>query len=311
MTHNLTSKRFVDTARAMPHGDVSRTGDNGRNVHSRQFGSWARHTACLLTLALLSACASKLSGYGVGPQAERQADIDQATRDPAPDAASTYLNLIERMQTQGLYYASLAHIDAFEKQYGVKPETTLMRADALRMTEQPQAAADAYTNLLQTPLAARGYRGLGLIAGASGDFGRAAQQLQEAVRLAPTDAPTLSDLGYARLREGDVNGARVPLMKAAELDHANPKIVSNVVLFLLADGNDTQAAALMDQEKFSPDVRLAIRREAAKVAMAATAATAARAQESAAQAQQMARAAPVAGAQGIEPAPRLLQRFSQ
>ena len=265
----------------------------------------ARRVAVVLALALLSACASKLSGYGVGPQAERQADIEQASRDPAPDAPSTYLDLIERMQTQGLYYASLAHIDAFEKQYGVKPETTLMRADALRMTDQPQAAADAYTKLLQTPLAARGYRGLGLIAGASGDFGRAAQQLQEAVRLAPTDAPTLSDLGYARLRQGDVNGARVPLMKAAELDHTNPKIVSNVVLYLLADGNNTQASALMDQEKFSPDVRTAIRREAAKVTMAA------QAQASAAQAQQMARAAPVAGAQGMEPAPRLLQRFSQ
>jgi Flp pilus assembly protein TadD len=159
--------------------------------------------------------------------------------------------------------------------------------------------------LLQTPLAARGYRGLGLIAGASGDFSRAAQQLQEAVQLAPTDAPTLSDLGYARLRQGDVSGARVPLMKAAELDHTNPKIVSNVVLYLLADGNNTQASALMDQEKFSPDVRTAIRREAAKVAAAA------QAQEGAAQAQQMARAAPVSGAQGIEPAPRLLQRFSQ
>ena len=305
MTHDLTSKHFVDTALAVPTGDVSQTGDQGCNVHNRQFGRWARHTACLLALALLSACASKLSGYGVGPQAERQADIDQATRDPAPDAPSTYLNLIERMQAQGLYYASLAHIDVFEKQYGVKPETILMRADALRMTDQPQAAADAYTKLLQTPLAARGYRGLGLIAGASGDFSRAAQQLQEAVQLAPTDAPTLSDLGYARLRQGDVNGARVPLMKAAELDHTNPKIVSNVVLYLLADGNNTQASALMDQEKFSPDVRTAIRREAAKVAAAA------QAQEGAAQAQQMARAAPVSGAQGIEPAPRLLQRFSQ
>jgi hypothetical protein len=94
MTHDLTSKHFVDTALAVPTGDVSQTGDQGCNVHNRQFGRWARHTACLLALASLSACASKLSGYGVGPQAERQADIDQATRDPAPDAPSTYLNLI-------------------------------------------------------------------------------------------------------------------------------------------------------------------------------------------------------------------------
>jgi Flp pilus assembly protein TadD len=296
MNHDMTSARCFDTVpvrRKAPMMGI-------RSI---------RGMTAVLALALLGGCASKLSGYGVGPQAERQADIQQANRDPAPDAPSTYLDLIGRMQAQGLYYASLAHIDAFEKQYGVKPDTTLMRADALRMTDQPQAAADAYSKLLQTPLAARGYRGLGLIAGASGNFGVAAQQLQEAVRLTPTDAPTLSDLGYAKLREGDINGARVPLMKAAELDHSNPKIVSNVVLYLLAEGNNTQATALMDQEKFSPDVRTAIRREEAKVTAAAQVQE--KGQESTAQAQQMARAAPVAGTQGMEPAPRLLQRFSQ
>jgi Flp pilus assembly protein TadD len=270
-----------------------------------QFVRFSRYAAALLALAMLSACASKLSGYGVGPQAEREAEIQQATRDPAPDTPAMYLDLIGRMQTQGLYYASLAHIDAFEKQYGAQPETILMRADALRMTDQPVAAADAYTKMLQTPLAARGYRGLGLIAGAAGDFGRAAQQLQEAARLAPTDPLTLSDLGYARLREGDIDGARVPLMKAAQLDQSNQKIVSNVALYLLADGDEMHAMALMDQQKFSPDVRTAIRRDAARVAAAG------RAQQRAPQSQQDARIAPVASAQGVEPAPRLLQRFSQ
>ncbi|WP_090687526.1 tetratricopeptide repeat protein [Paraburkholderia phenazinium] len=264
-----------------------------------------QRTAAVLALALLTACASKLSGYGVGPQVEREAEIQQATRDPAPDTPSMYLDLIGRMQAQGLYYASLAHIDAFEKQYGVQPDTILMRADALRMTDQPAAAADAYTKLLQTPLAARGYRGLGLLAGAAGDFNRAAQQLQEAVRLAPTDALTLSDLGYASLRAGDVNGARVPLMKAAQLDQSNQKIVSNVALYLLANGDEMHAAVLMDQQKFSPEVRAAIRRDAAKVAAAG------RAQQRAAQPQQDARAAPVASAQDVEPVPRMLQRFSQ
>jgi Flp pilus assembly protein TadD len=264
-----------------------------------------RHATAVLALALLGACASKESGYGVGPQAERAAQIQQAGRDPAPDAPDVYLDLIGRMQSEGLYYASLAHIDAFEKQYGVKSDTLLMRADALRMTDQPQAAADAYTKLLQTPLAARGYRGLGLIAGAAGDFASAAQQLQEAARLAPTDALTLSDLGYARLREGDVNGARVPLMKAAELDHSNPKILSNVALYLLADGDEMRASALMEQQKFAPDVRAAIRRDAAKVDAAG------RAQQTVAQAQQDGRIAPVASAQAPGPAPRLLQRFSQ
>ena len=266
-----------------------------------------------LALALLGACASKLSGYGIAPQAEREAEIQQASRDPAPDTPEVYLDLIGRMQTQGLYYASLAHIDAFDKQYGARPETILMRADALRMTDQPGAAATAYTALLQTSFAARGYRGLGLIAGAAGDFGRAAQQLQQAAQFAPTDPSTLSDLGYARLRAGDVNGARVPLMKAAELDQVNPKIASNVALYLLASGNDLRAVELMDQQKFSPEVRSAIRRDAAKVAAAA------RSRQSSPQStprgQQDGRPEPIASAevsnQVSGPAPRVLQGFSQ
>ncbi|ASW00478.1 pilus assembly protein [Paraburkholderia aromaticivorans] len=260
-------------------------------------------------LALLGACASKdLAGYGVGPQAERAVLAQQANRDPAPDTPGMYLGLIDKMQSQGLYFASLAHIDAYDKQYGASPDSILLRADALRMTDQPGAAATAYGELLKTPLATRGYRGLGLIAGAAGDFARAAQELQQAVQLAPTDAATLSDLGYARLRNGDVDGARVPLMKAAELDQTNPKIVSNLALYLLASGDQAQALAVMNQQKLAPDVRAAIRSDAAKVAAAG------RAQARGAPAQPplgAGGARTVASAQGIEPAPRLLQRFSQ
>ena len=89
-------------------------------------------------LSLLGACASKdIAGYGVGPQAERAAMAQQANRDPAPDTPGMYLGLIDKMQSQGLYFASLAHIDAYEKHYGVSPDTILLRADALRMTDQP------------------------------------------------------------------------------------------------------------------------------------------------------------------------------
>jgi Flp pilus assembly protein TadD len=266
----------------------------------------AQRIVILLTVVLLGACASKESGYGIGAQAERAAGIQQANRDPAPDTPSTYLDLISRMQAQGLYYASLAHIDAYEKQYGATSETILLRADALRMTAQPDAAAQSYAKLLQTPLASRGHRGLGLIAGAAGDFSRAATELQQAAQLAPTDALTLSDLGYARLREGDINGARVPLMKAAELDQSNPKIISNIALFLLAEGDEKHASALMDQQKFTPEVRAAIRRDAHKVTVAGRVYGLA-----APQAQQEARAAPPGGAPVFESAPRLLQRFAQ
>lgn len=266
-----------------------------------------------LALALLGACASPPSGYGVGPQAERQALQQQANRDPAPDTPGMYLGLIDRMQSQGLYFASLAHIDAYEKQYGATPDSILLRADALRMTGQPEASASAYRQLLPTPLAARAHRGLGLIAGAQGDFGLAASELQQAAQLAPTDATVLSDLGYARLRAGDVAGARVPLMKAAELDSANPKIVSNIALFLLANGQAADAQALMKQQKLTADVRAAIRSDAAKIAAAGRGG--ARRDASGMPVSQSMRAvsAGTVASTGptMEPAPRLLQRFGQ
>jgi Flp pilus assembly protein TadD len=287
--------------------------------------------AALGVLALLGACTAT-TGYGVGAQAERAAEMQQASRDPVPAAPDVYLDLIGRMQARGLYFASLAHIDAYEKQYGVSPRAELLRADALRMTGQPQAAAAAYTKLLDTPLAARGHRGLGLLAGAAGDFREAAAQLQDAVRLAPTDAATLSDFGYARLRAGDVSGARVPLMKAAELDPGNPRIISNVALYLLAQGDDARATALMDAQHLDAHVRAAIRRDALAVAGAqrvdaytpaphaatkagatdATANTADTANAINAAANAAAhRPAPLASAQDLVLAPPLLQRFSQ
>jgi Flp pilus assembly protein TadD len=229
--------------------------------------------APLLACVLLAGCATKMeSGYGVGIQAEREAALGQATqKDNPPDTPGMYLALIDRMQSQGLFFASLAHIDAYEKQYGVSPDTILLRADALRQTGQPDASATAYTQLLPTPLAARGYHGLGLLAGHAGDFARAAQAFETASRLQPTDAATLSDLGYARLRLGDVAGARVPLMKAAELAQGNPKIMSNVALFLLASGQAGEAHALIAQQKFSPEVQQAIRRDAQQIGLAGAA----------------------------------------
>jgi Flp pilus assembly protein TadD len=266
---------------------------------------------CALALA---GCAFKEQGYGIGPQAERAALMQAAAdKNATPDTPGMYLGLIGRMQAQGLYYASLAHIDAYEKQYGVLPDTILLRADALRATDQPVASAAAYQQLLNTPLAARGYRGLGLLAGASGDFARASRELAQASVLAPTDPLTLSDLAYARMREGDVAGSRVPLMKAAELDQSNPKILSNLALFLSANGHAREALGLMNEQKLAPEVRAQIRDDAAKISAAM------RARERATAPQAPLAGAPAAagaGASGVstqafDPTVPLLQRFAR
>ncbi|MGK8202447.1 pilus assembly protein [Burkholderia cenocepacia] len=272
--------------------------------------------ACAVMAAavmLLGACATKDSGYGVSAQAERAALIQAADqKQSVPDTPAMYLSLIQRMQAQGLYYASLAHIDAYDKAYGVSPDTILLRADALRMTDQPAASAASYTQLLKTPLAARGYRGLGLIAGVAGDFDHAVQALTQASELAPTDASLLSDLAYAKLRNGDVVGARVPLMKAAELDQHNAKIVSNLALYLLAAGRSQDAQRLMNQQRLPAEIRKDISNDATKIA------TAVRAQQRAVATPPVvsrrgvnAPITPMANNFGYDQTVPLLQRFAQ
>ncbi|RQR37484.1 pilus assembly protein [Burkholderia sp. Bp8994] len=273
----------------------------------------AMHTSMAAAVLLLGACAAKESGYGVGGQTERAALIQAADQKHAvPDTPGMYLGLIQRMQAQGLYYASLAHIDAYDKAYGVSPDTILLRADALRMTDQPAASAAAYMQLLKTPLAARGYRGLGLIAGAAGDFGRSVQALTQASELAPTDALLLSDLAYAKLRNGDIVGARVPLMKAAELDQRNPKIVSNLTLYLLATGRAQDAQRLMNQQHLQADIRKEISSDAARIAAAARAQQRAVATPSVVSRQAAAApVTPMANNFGYDQTVPLLQRFAQ
>ncbi|WP_199272252.1 tetratricopeptide repeat protein [Paraburkholderia acidisoli] len=235
--------------------------------HARRLARTALLAAACLALLALGACATK-TGYGVGPQAEAEQQMRAAVQDPAPDTPGMYLGLIERMQGEGLYYASLAHIDAYEHQYGTSPQSILLRADALRSTGQSVASAAAYAQLIGTPLEGRGHRGLGLLAGGAGDFHKAAQELAAASALAPTDAATLSDLGYALLRDGDVAGARVPLLKAIELDAHNPRIAANVALYLVASGNADGARNLMAQQNLPPEARAAIARDARKVEQA-------------------------------------------
>lgn len=229
------------------------------------------------TLAvMLGGCASApKSGYGLSTGNANVPMNDVARKASAADdgvaltqanTRSTYLDLVQQMQQKGLWFASLAHIDALEKQWGVAPESTLMRAEALRQTDQAQPAAVLYTGLLSTPAAAAGHRGLGLIAAGSARYPEAITHFEKAQRLNPTDAALLSDLGYALLKAGRLAQARVPVMQAAQLQAENPRVVANLALYLLADGQAAGAEALMRERQVPPALRAAILQEAAQLA---------------------------------------------
>jgi len=228
--------------------------------------------ASVLALACALAatgCAGPKDAYpAVAEAQQRQAAEEGASARAGSqiDTQATYLKLVEQMQQEGLWFASLAHIDALEQRWGASPESTRARAEALRHAGQAAQSETAYRRLLGTPLAAAGYRGLGLLAGARGDYAEAVRMLRQARDRNPTDALLLNDLGYASLRAGQVAEARLPLMQALQLRPDNPQAQANLAMYLEATQQHAQAAALMDANKMPPATRAAIRDAARQLA---------------------------------------------
>ena len=215
-----------------------------------------RGARALLTISamVLAGCASKApQGYGVAEQstaAQAQQQMEKAEQSTQVDSQQTYLNLIAKMQQANQWYASLAHTEAFERQFGATPQLRLLRADALRNTAQITQAQSAYEALLtdsNTQAVARARRGLGLLLASQGQLDQAINQLEQARTLNPIDADVLSDLAYAHMLTGKPQGAQLPIMQAAQLAPSNPRVQLNLALYWLATGENQQAAQLLQR----------------------------------------------------------------
>lgn len=219
--------------------------------------------ALLLCSALCAACASR-PGQNAEQLVREQALSAAAQRsgETPPDTRAAYFALIQQIQGRRLYFASLAHIAAFEKQYGKAADIELLRGDALRETHQSDAALTVYRSLLEGDTASAAYHGIGLIQASAGQTQEATRSLAQAVSLAPTDATLLGDYGYACLWSADLDAARVALAQAAELAPGNRKTLANLALYLFLDDNPAAAARVIARAELSPSVAAAIQRRA-------------------------------------------------
>lgn len=218
--------------------------------------------AMLALIAASTGCAGTKDHYAGAEEAQQRQAFETASENKAGsniDSQVTYLKLVDQMQLQGLWFASLAHIDALEQRWGVTPESTRMRADALRQTGQTAPAETAYKRLMGTPLESAGYRGLGLIAGERGNFVESVQMLRQAQRRTPTDGILLSDLGYANLRAGQYEEARLPLMQALQLRPDSTQAQANLALYLELTNQREQSLALMEANRMPEATRQAVR----------------------------------------------------
>lgn len=211
--------------------------------------------AVLTAAALLAGCASQPApqGYGVaqeGMAAEAQRQMQQAEQSTQVATTQTYLGLITQMQQAGQWYASLAHTEAFEQQYGSSTQIKLLRADALRNTDQWLQARKLYTELTtdgDKSMAARAHQGLGLLDASNGLYAQAIAQLEKARQLAPIDANVLSDLAYAHMLDGQLAPAQLPVLQAAQLAPGNARVQLNLALYWLASGKTAEARHLLQQ----------------------------------------------------------------
>jgi len=237
-----------------------------------------------LALAVSGCATTSKDHYAASEDAQQRQAFEAATETKSSaniDTQATYLKVVGQMQQQGLWFASLAHIDSLEQRWGITPDSTRVRADALRHTGQAELAEAAYKRLLNTPQESAGYRGLGLLAGARGQYTEAVQLFKQAQRRTPTDALLLSDLGYASLRAGQLEEARLPLMQSLQLQPDSKQAQANVALYLEATHQQEQATALMDANRMPEATRAAVRAAALQIRTAAAGSSATTASTSA------------------------------
>ncbi len=221
-----------------------------------------------LAVSMLSGCSNlgALMGQNqpaLSPAAKAAAEMP-LEKDPVVNTQDTYLALVRQMQSKSLWYASIAHLDALDKQWGASSDSRLLRADALRQVGQLNAAVPIYQGLLGSAKDGAARYGLGRISAEIGDYSKAAQQMEQARMANPVDPRLLTDLGYAYLRARDLNAARIPLMQAAQLNPEDAQANVNLSLFMMVSGQSAQAEEFMRQRKMDAQTQQAVKEQAAQ-----------------------------------------------
>lgn len=228
-------------------------------VHRRSWFTAALRGMMALACLGLTACSALKSNTAmelIEHQQEQQAMMRtaeaKAARRNTPTPSQMMLNVVRQAMDQQRYFAVLAYARKYIAEHGHTPELDALYAKALMETGQPDQSRALYESLTRTAFAAEAHHGLGLLAARAHDDARAVDELAQAVALEPANPTFLSDLGYARLRIGDLKQARLALGQAAELAPNDTRILSNMAILLLLQNQPGQADALMQKADLSP-----------------------------------------------------------
>lgn len=200
-----------------------------------RFAAPALRTALIATAAVTGACAM--------PQRVDAPAAAEAAGTPGDQGMDqgVYGDLIRSMLQQEQYYAALAHVQQRQRSAGNRDDLRYFEAEARRGLGQVAVADALYRSLLRSKMAPQAYHGLGLLH-AGADLPRAIGYLREAAKRVPTDADIRNDLGYALLRARRYAEALPELATAVELAPDSDKARNNLLLLLLATGDDGAVA---------------------------------------------------------------------
>ena len=189
---------------------------------------------CLLisVVMFLGACANNPVDKNVQRDVPNDVITEKITNaDRDNQEKNLHLKLVNQMLEQNSAYAALAHLDAYDKQWGVNDESRLLRADALRLTNQIQASQTLYKQLTVSDKTGRAWSGLGKLASGKGDWQNAAVYMQNSINQAPLKAQTYSDLGLCYVLLNQRDEAKTALFKAVQLSPDNVNAQANLALW--------------------------------------------------------------------------------
>lgn len=194
--------------------------------------------------------------------------------DPQASAKTLYTDAVRTLIAQGQYYAAVAHIQEDRRAHGDSIELRLLEAHARRNLGQASTATALYQSVLRSQpgdaIAAEAHQGLGRLAAAR-DPATAIRELREAVRLAPADADIRNDYGYVLLQARRFADARTELATASELAPGDLRARNNLIILLLASGDETAAQQLVQRSAIEPPLLAQLRTQAQALKAAAPA----------------------------------------
>ena len=222
-------------------------------LYSPWWSAWILLAACCLPGCSAPARVPPVNMDGVSEARAQRGD---------PNERGLYIQLIEKLEETGQYYAALAHLDRYERDWPVTDQVRYLRATALRKTGDLDQARALYQELTRGQYGARAYEGLGLIEAARGDGRAALQRFEQASRIDPTNVELLSNLGYAAMQVRENKLAEQALFKAGQLGPQDRRAWSNIAVYELITLQPSKAAKIMERFQMSQQERDAIMRAA-------------------------------------------------